>query len=200
MTEDKFSEIKRQALHAAMGVILVILLSNHLINTWHIFWLLIIGSLLAFLSKRIRVPIISWILDHCERPEQRKTFPGRGPVFFILGSLLVLKLFPFDAALAAILILSLGDSVSHLFGHYYGRIPNPFNHKSLKLFEGTLMGAGAGFLGALFFVSPSEAFLASLGAMLAEAMEFDLNQQHIDDNLVIPLVAGTIILLLRTSL
>lgn len=200
MAEDKFSEIKRQALHAAMGIVLVILLSNHLINTWHIFWLLIIGSLLAFLSKRIRVPIISWILDHCERPEQRKTFPGRGPVFFIFGSLLVLKLFPFDAALAAILILSLGDSVSHLFGHYYGRIPNPFNHKSLKLFEGTLMGAGAGFLGALFFVSSSEAFLASLGAMLAEAMEFDLNQQHIDDNMVIPLVAGTIILLLRTYL
>lgn len=200
MAEDKFSEIKRQALHAAMGIILVILLSNHLINTWHIFWLLVVGSLLAFLSKRVRVPIISWILDHCERPEQRKTFPGRGPVFFILGSLLVLKLFPFDAALAAILILSLGDSVSHLFGHYYGRIPNPFNHKSLKLFEGTLMGAGAGFLAALFFVSPSEAFLASLGAMLAEAMEFDLNQQHIDDNLVIPLVAGTIILLLRTYL
>ncbi len=198
MAENKFSEIKRQALHAVMGITLVILLSAHLINTWHIFWLLIVGSLLAFLSKRIRVPIISWILDHCERPEQRKTFPGRGPVFFILGSLLALKLFPFDAALAAILILSLGDSVSHLFGHYYGRIPNPFNHKSLKLFEGTLMGTGAGFLGAIFFVSPSEAFLASLGAMLAEAMEFDLNQQHVDDNLVIPLVAGTIILLLRT--
>src|SRR3989344_7529169 len=106
MAENKFSEIKRQALHAAMGIVLVILLSNQLINTWHLFWLLIVGSLLAFLSKRIRIPIISWILDHCERPEQRKTFPGRGPVFFVLGSLLALKLFPFDAAFASILIFS----------------------------------------------------------------------------------------------
>ena len=53
-----------------------------------------------------------------------------------------------------------------------------------------------GFVGALLFVPIPEAFLGSLGAMIAEVIEIELNQNQLDDNLVIPLIAGTIMTLL----
>ena len=67
----------------------------------------------------------------------------------------------------------------------------------IKYIEGTVAGTIAGFLGAMIFVIPSWAFLGSLGAMVAEAIEIEMNKRHIDDNIFVPLVAGAIMLLLR---
>jgi dolichol kinase len=36
--------------------------------------------------------------------------------------------------------------------------------------------------------------------MIAEVIEIDLNGKHLDDNLIVPLAAGTVILLVRTYL
>ena len=36
-----------------------------------------------------------------------------------------------------------------------------------------------------------------MGAMIAEAIEIDLNETPIDDNLIVPLVGGTLILLTK---
>ena len=92
------------------------------------------------------------------------------------------------------MILALGDSVGHLVGRYYGKTKWI---STKKLLEGTIAGALAGFLGAVFFVSPLEAALASIAAMVMEAIEIELNKRAVDDNLFIPLVAGTVIYLLR---
>ncbi len=195
-----FLELKRQLLHIVVGVATVALLYYQILSSWAIFLLIIMGLLLSFLVKRIRLPIIGFFLEQVERPEQMKTFPGKGSIFFFIGVLLAVKLFERDIALAAIMVLTLGDSISHLFGAQFGSLRNIFNGNSPKLLEGTLMGTVMGFLGALLFVPYPEAIAGSAAAMVAEVVKIDFNEHTLDDNLVVPLVAGTVMLLIRNLL
>jgi dolichol kinase len=161
---------------------------------------IVIGGLASLLSKRIKLPGFNWFLLHLEREDMRNTFPGRGLIFYFVGVLLCIELFPKDIALASIMILALGDSFSHIIGETLGQIKNIFNGHSRKLFEGTLAGFIFGFFGALLFVPYPEAFIASFAAMVAEVIDIDLNGKHLDDNLIVPLVAGTVMVLMRTYL
>ena len=188
-------ELFRQLFHIGVGLLAVFLFYVDIIGPWTVFLLVVVGVLASILSKRVRLPFFSYFLDRFEREEQRKKFPGKGMIFFFVGVLLAMKLFEKDIALAAIMVLSLGDSVSHIFGAQFGQIKNIFNGKSKKLLEGTIAGALAGFIGAVLFVPLPEAFLGSLGAMIAEVVKIDLNDTTLDDNLIVPLVAGTIMLL-----
>ena len=190
-------EVYRQILHIIIGVITVISYYYNLLSPLAIFLMIIVGIISSILSKRIRLPFFGFFLDHFERNEIKKTFPGKGMVFFFVGVLLVTQLFERDIALASIMILALGDSVSHLVGGSFGQIKNIFNGKSKKLFEGTMAGTAAGSIGALFFVSFPEALVASFMAMIAEVIEIDLNHNTLDDNVVVPLVAGTVIFLMQ---
>ncbi|MBI4983534.1 hypothetical protein HZC32_02720 [Candidatus Woesearchaeota archaeon] len=193
-------ELHRQILHLLVGVAVAVTFYFDILSPLAVFLGIIVGGLLSILSKRIKVPIFDFLLNHIEREEMRKTFPGRGMIFFLVGVLLVIQLFPKDIALAAIMILACGDSVSHIVGERYGQIQNLFNERSKKLFEGTLAGTLAGFVGAIVFVPFSEALVGSFAAMIAEVIEIDLNGKPLDDNLIVPLVAGTAILLVRTYL
>ncbi len=190
-------ELKRQAMHLLVGMVLVLLLYYNILSALALFLLIINGFLLSFICKHAQVPVISWFLNHFEREDKKNSFPGKGMLFLFIGSLLVIKLFEKDIALAAIMVLTLGDSFSHLFGAQFGRIKNVFNGKSRKLLEGTITGALAGFLGALFFVPLHEAFAGSIVAMIAEVIKIDFNDKTLDDNIVVPLVAGTVIFLMR---
>lgn len=190
-------EFKRQLMHIIVGLTTVALLYYQILSSWAIFLLIVVGLLLSFLVKRIHIPIISFFLDQVERPEQRSAFPGKGSIFFFIGVLLAVKLFERDIALAAIMVLTLGDSISHLFGAQFGSLRNIFNGNSPKLLEGTLMGTLLGFLGALMFVPYLEAIAGSAAAMIAEVIKIDFNEHTLDDNLVVPLVAGTVMLLVR---
>ena len=194
------NEYLRQVFHILVGVATAITYYYNILSPLAVFIGIIAGGLASLLSKRVRLPGFSWFLERFEREEMRKTFPGRGLIFFFIGVLLCMQLFSKDIALAAIMILALGDSFSHIIGETLGSMNNFFNWKSRKLFEGTLAGFIFGFLGALIFVPYPEAFLASFAAMVAEVVEIDLNGKHLDDNLIVPLVAGTVILLVRTYL
>ncbi|MBS3124359.1 hypothetical protein J4437_07070 [Candidatus Woesearchaeota archaeon] len=193
-------EVGRQILHIIIGLILLGLYYFEIISPLFIFLGIIVGLLCSIISKRVSLPIFSFFLKHFEREEQKKSFPGRGMIFFFIGTLLCIQLFDKDIAMAALMVLTMGDSVSHLFGERFGQTKNIFNGKSKKLLEGTLAGTVAGFLGAVFFVSIPEAFLGSLIAMIAEVIKIDLNDHTLDDNLVVPLVAGTVMLLVRMYL
>lgn len=193
-------ELHRKAFHIGVGIIILISYYFDIISPLSMFLMIIVGILTSLISKHSEIPIIHHFLNKFERDNQRHKFPGRGMIFFFIGSLLVMKLFDKDIALASIAILTFGDSLSHIVGEKYGEIKNIFNDKSKKLFEGTLAGIFAGFLASLLFVAWSEAFLASLGAMIAEVIQIDLNQNTLDDNIIVPLVAGTIIHLLRIYL
>jgi dolichol kinase len=193
-------EFQRQLVHILVGLITILLIHLKMLSSLAIFLLIILGISISLISKRVKIPIINKFLNHLEREEIKNKFPGKGVIFFFTGVLLVLQLFQRDIALAAIMILTLGDSVSHIVGGKYGQLKNLFNDKSKKLFEGTIAGTLAGFLGALIFVPATEAFLASFIAMVAEVIKIDFNDHTLDDNLVVPLIAGTTIFLLRTYL
>jgi len=190
-------ELFRQILHIIIGLIVLISYYLDFIGPLTVFLMIIVGVLVSILSKRISIPFFSFYLKHFERQEQMGKFPGRGMIFFFIGVLLVMKLFTKDIALASIMILTLGDSISHIIGERFGQIKNIFNGHSKKLFEGTLAGAIVGALGASLFIPWTHAILASFTAMVAEVIEIDLNHNTIDDNLTVPLVAGTVIYLLR---
>ncbi len=193
----KKQETIRQLMHILFGLLIVVLVYSSILNARILFYILLAGIALSFLSIKFSIPVVSWFLKNFDRPKAKLAtkLPGEGFIFFLAGSLLALKLFSQDIALASILILSFGDGISHLVGEGIGKNKIAFNKS--KNIEGLIFGVIAGTLAALFFVSFPEALIASLAAMLVEAVEIKVRDSHVDDNLFVPLVAGTAVLLMR---
>ncbi len=188
-------EWNRQLFHIFLGFVLVGLLMYGIINKEIIAVLIIIGLILSYLSKKTRIPIIHELLQRFERKQDIERFPGKGMLFYFIGVYIALLLFPREVAMASIMVLALGDSVSHLYGLHLGKIKHLFS--KTKFLEGTIAGFVAGFLGALIFLPWFEAFFASLAAMAVEAIEIKIGAEQVDDNLVVPFVAGLSVLLIR---
>ena len=182
-------EVKRQLLHIFLGAILVFLLNFDLINATIIFIIFIIGLVLSLLNRKFRIPLIYQLLQIFDRKKDIEQFPAKGAVFYFFGVFLVVLIFPKDIAMASIMILALGDSVSRLVGQY-GYLKHPFH--SEKFFEGLVAGVIAGFLGALFFVPWLLALIGSIVSMLIEGIDLRIKGFKIDDNLLIPLVAAVV--------
>lgn len=182
-------ELKRQLFHIFLGIILVFLLNFDLINAIIIFIIFIIGLVLSFLSRKFRLPLIYSLLQIFDRKKDIGQFPAKGAVFYLFGVFLVVLIFPKDIAMASIMILALGDSVSRLVGPY-GYLKHPFH--SEKYFEGLVAGVIAGFLGALIFVPWLLALVSSLVAMIIEGIDLRIKGFKIDDNLAIPVVAAVV--------
>lgn len=188
-------ELNRQLFHLSLGIALVLLLMYGFIDKNIILILIIIGLILSLLSRKHKIPIINYLLQKFERKKEIETFPGKGTIFYFIGVYLSLWLFPREIALASIMVLALGDSISHLYGLHYGRIRHPLSNA--KFLEGTVAGFIAGFIGAWMFLPWHEAFFASLIAMIAEAIEIKIGAEQVDDNLIIPVVAGAVVFMIR---
>jgi len=186
-------EIKRALMHILFGGAIICLASLVEEARWIIFIALIFGMLLSLLSLKFKIPVVNFFLEKFEKKQYLKKFPGKGMLFFTAGCLIVLKLFSLKIALASIAILTFGDSVSHLIG-LIGKRKNVLD--PTKNIEGTVAGILSATIFASFFVPLFYAFIASAAAMLAEAVSFKLEGDNVDDNLIIPLVAGTILYLL----
>ncbi len=156
-------------------------------NIFHMLGILILGFILSKLCTITRIPIASWVMDRFERKEFRKTFPGKGPILFMIGSIIVLYFFPLKIALASMIILSVGDAASHIFG----KLLSNRTYKYLKSVEGTIIGILFSFLFALIFVEFALALWASLISMGLEGFKFKL-----DDNIYIPIVAAIVMIIL----
>ena len=188
-------EWNRQRFHIFLGIAIVGLLLYDFIDKKIILIIIIIGLILSFLSRKIRIPVIYKLLEKFERPEDIKKFPGKGIIFYLIGIYIALLLFPKDIAMASIMVLALGDSVSHLYGLHFGKIKQPFS--KTKFLEGTIAGFIFGFIGAFVFLPWWESILASLAAMLVEAIKIKILAQQVDDNLIVPFVAGAVVWLVR---
>ncbi len=105
----------------------------------------------------------------------------------MIGSILVVYFFPLDIALASIVILSVGDAVSHIVGKLLSRR----TYRYIKSIEGTVAGAMCAFVGALLFVDVGLALWGSVIAMLIETINI-----RIDDNLFLPVLAAGVMTLL----
>lgn len=193
--ERKF-EARRQLFHILLGLSIVVFINYNILNRITMPIIIIAGFLISHYSKKSSIPVISWFLLKFERKTHLRTFPGRGVIFYFLGAFIVLLLFDDrNIALASIMILAFGDSVSHIFGIHFGKTPHPLSGK--KFIEGGIAGFFAGLLGAMVFVNFQEAALAAFAAMAAEAIDVKIGIEQVDDNLIIPVVAGATIWALR---
>jgi dolichol kinase len=168
-----------------------------LLTQKYLFFLLILFCILSLASLKFNIPIANFLLRNFEREKYLRKFPFKGMIFFLGGCLLAIKIFPKDIALASIMILTFGDSVSYLVGTFLGKRKLVFN--GMKKLEGILAGMFFAFLGSIIFVNLTEGFFASLFAMIVEGAGFKIGVSDIDDNFIVPLVAGTVIYLFRTG-
>ncbi len=192
---DKILEMGREIFHIIIGIA-IIWLSMHFGSRilWMLFFILIFGMAISLLSIDYNLPFFGYMLDRFERKKYRRTFPGKGVLFFVAGSMLVLKLFILDwgIAFAAIAILTAGDFASRLVRYTKPRL-GKFSKKSIY---GTLLGIVAATIAGSFFINPLYAFIGSFAAMMAENFSLKVGLEEVDDNIIVPLVAGTAMYLL----
>ena len=188
-------ELRRKSMHITLGLLIVLLIQFGILGAYSLGALAILGFGLSYLERSCRLPLLSPLLDIFERSAVRKKLPAKGMLMFILASSLSLFLFPKDIALASIMALTFGDSISHLFGVHFGKVIHPLSDK--KFLEGAIAGFLAASLGALLFVPLHEALIAAAVAMVIEGLEVRFRRIRVDDNLLIPLAAGAALLLFR---
>jgi len=187
-------ELRRKIVHILMGIVALLLLIYNIVTPFIIFIILIIGVLFSFLSFKIKVPILYFFLNNFERTNEKGKLPGRGIIFAVVGSLLALQLFEKDIALASITILIFADPISHLIGKFFGKTKSFLDQR--KNIEGHIAGVIVSALLAMFFVHPILAIAGSLAAMLFESLIIEIQKIELDDNLIIPLAAGTAMFLI----
>ncbi len=187
-------ELRRQIAHLLIGMSIVFLMELKLMTPNILIFTLLLGAIISIIYRYRPIPLIHEILVALERPKDIASFPGRGPFFLILGSLMAMLLFPADIAKGAITVLAVGDSISHIVGRYFGRTRVPFSKD--KMLEGTVVAIVLSTFTALLFVDFTKAFLASLITITCEAVYPEKAARYLDDNLIIPIVAGAIMLIL----
>ena len=182
-------EIRRGIFHMLVGISIILIILVLPSPNYFLFSILLVGVLLSFLSVHYKLPIIHRSLCLFER-KCNKNLPGKGVLFFFAGALLSIQLFDTQIAIAAIIILTFADPASHFIGRNFGKITSSLNRK--KKVEGTIAGILLGTFFASFFVPLWLAFIGSLFGMIAELAGMRMAEQEIDDNIIIPLVAGTV--------
>ncbi|MCF7812573.1 phosphatase PAP2 family protein [Candidatus Gracilibacteria bacterium] len=187
-------EFRRQSFHFVAGFLCVFL---HWAGFFRLRWIaffLIVGLMISYVSQKRKIPFLHEILQLFDRPRDAQ-FPGRGAFYFLLGVFLTFLIFPVKIAYAAILILSVGDSLNHLFGTSApGHLCFPWNPR--KNCWGVALGIGLGTFAAQFFVPLIPAFLASTIAIMSETVPFRIWRFYVDDNLIVPLLAGGVLWML----
>ncbi|MBN1156756.1 hypothetical protein JXA85_04010 [Candidatus Woesearchaeota archaeon] len=187
-------ELKRNLFHMVLGVAFLLLLHFDILGFEIFTVLLFIGAITYIVNLSMPLPVIGWFINAFEREEDKRKTPGKGAMLLVSGAYLAFLIYPKDIALASIAILTFGDSVAPLVGHL-GRIRHPLARDTKKLLEGNIAGMLAGFIAAMTFVKPLEAFIASFIAMTVETIEIRIHPKldKVNDNILIPLVAGAVI-------
>jgi dolichol kinase len=185
-------EIIRKIIHIVFGIVLI---AGFYFLEWGIFIrLLFILSLVVVLLTLLHLKFKIKAIEFFSKEEEKK-FPLKGLLFFIVGSVLVMYLFDKNIALASIVILTFGDSVSCLASYFGSRYnQNPF--RKYKSLLGSLCGFVVSFFFCLIFIDPLSALVGSFFGILAESLTIKLGETDADDNLIMPLVAGAAMYLL----
>jgi len=152
---------------------------------------LILGFLISFLI----ILIIEWLrfrglvsLPFLRENERKKI---AAYVFFMIGAFISVLIFEKRIAIAAILMLALGDAVSALAGAMMTGDNAERYEKSIKLPEVMLvMFMTSLLIGYLVLGSLPIAVLGTIGATLADGVPLKVRGIPLDDNLTIPLFSG----------
>ena len=140
-----------------------------------------------FRLKGRDLPLISAITRHAASQWELYGFAA-APLYFALGILLTLLIFPSPVNGAAIAIFALGDSAASIFGGLVGK-RLPFNKG--KTLEGSLAGFFFAFLAGSLFVAPWIAAIGAAVAMIVEYLPLPIN-----DNVLIPVFTALALILL----
>ncbi len=178
----KEKELARQLVHVIAGLVFMFILTYlGRINLIAIALLLLfIGSLLInFKLTGKRVPMAHDIGDALERQNVR--FPGWGPVWYVLGIIILATMLNEDnEIMAGMFILGISDGIATIIG-INGRRKLPYNK------EKTIEGSIAFFITSLIaylFIGPKAFPLAAI-ATITESIKLP-----IDDNISLPLVCA----------
>jgi dolichol kinase len=129
-----------------------------------------------------------------EREDVSRPFIGAFWFHFSCG--LTFLIFPLSIASAACVMLAVGDGFSTIIGRAWGR------HKIIgkKSLEGTIAMFFFSVAAAVFFVQPAVALIGAAAATVAElipdvyALEAHKKKGIIDDNLLVPVLGGAVML------
>ena len=186
------SGIVREAIH--IGSFSVPCLCAYTFLEPHMVSLLILLVTLLYITSefsRIRgvdLPLFSTITRRAALKPELYEFVA-SPIFFAIGVMLSLLLFPTPINYASISVLTLGDGFATIFGKMIGRTTFSFNKG--KMVEGSIFGFLFAFLGAMLFVTPIQALIAAAIGMIMESLPLPIN-----DNLTIPIISGLVLTLL----
>lgn len=182
-------EFRRQILHILYGFALLFLHYYNVIDNKILLGMIIGGAITSLMVKRERLSPIKRFLSLFERDHHLEKFPGRGVLFFTIGSYLALVLFEKNIAYAGIMILSVGDAVSNIVGRHFGKISTKLNPN--KHIEGNLAGILVSIPFAYYFFPNTYAVIAAcFVGMFLEIPAIRIFGFEIDDNLLIPVGAA----------
>ena len=181
------NDFVREDIHAAGFFMPVI---AQLVGVAPVAIFILVLSIVYLISELARldgknIPIISAVTRHAASQSELYGFAA-APLYYAFGILLTLLIFPFPASAAAIAIFALGDSTASIFGGLIGK-RLPFNKG--KTLEGSLSGFVFAFLAGCLFVAP---WIAAIGAAVAMFVEY--LPLPVNDNVVIPLVTGAVLM------
>ncbi len=185
------SERIRETIH--IGSFLLPFVCIYLLGNYLVYSLILILTLLYIMSEVARLrginfPILSTITWRAANKPELYEF-ATAPIFFALGIVFSLILFPASASYASIAILTLGDGFANIFGRKFGSVNFPFNKG--KNVEGSIFGFLFASFGAMIFVDPVKAFVGAAAGMLIECLPLPIS-----DNLAIPLASGLVLTLI----
>jgi len=182
------SDFIREAIHISgvfVPFVCILLDDRYLVSS-----LIFIITLLYIASELVRlrgtnVPVFSTLTRRAAiKPELYEFITA--PIIYAIAIMVSLILFPPHINYASIAILALGDGFATLFGKKFGRTTFPFNKG--KQVEGSFFGFLFAFMGALAFVNPTQALIASAIGMLMESLP-----TPVSDNLTVPIVSGLVL-------
>jgi len=181
----------RETIH--LGGFFVSFISHHILTPYLAAFLLFLTTLVYMASEFSRVrgvnfPITSTITRNAATTPEIHEFVT-APIFFALGIMLALLVFPQPISYASIAVVALGDGFAALFGKTLGSNIIPFNKG--KHLEGSIFGFLIAFVGASLYVPSSKALIGAAIGMLAEALPLPIS-----DNLTVPMVSGLTMLAL----
>lgn len=191
-------ELRRQAFHLFAGLTAAVMVWNDLFSPRIFFIVLVLGLGVSLYSIKRDIPIIHIFLDIFDRPEDRKKLPGTGALYLLSGVLLTVYFYPKGIATASIVILAIGDSLNHFIGRFWGKIKTPLN--PVKNIEGGIIAAIVCTFALIYWIPWWKTMIASIVALTVELLEWELFKFKINDNIVIPIVAGAMYTIMKVYL
>lgn len=187
MTWDFFNEIGRKIIHITILIVLVVYVTINQQYGKQIALLVLTALLIFFFVLEYLRLELNWKMPFFSafiRPkEQHRMY---GVIFFLSATIILLAVFDFPIALAALLMTTFGDMSAALAGKKYGTTlifrNKTFVGFSTELIVNLIVGLSIGFLFSLNIYIP---ILMAFTATIVETLLDEL-----DDNLIVPICTG----------